>query len=390
MDTVRMGIVGVGNMGSAHAASLAAGNISGMELTAVCDIQPVKRQWAQQHFPEIPCFSDSTALLESGLADAVLIATPHYFHPEIACAAFERGLHVLTEKPAGVYTQQVREMCRAAKAVGRVFGIMFNQRTNPLFQKARALVREGDLGVPKRLLWEVTNWYRSQYYYDSGDWRATWAGEGGGVLLNQAPHNLDIWQWIFGMPRRIRAVCGYGKYHHIEVEDEAHIYAEYDGGATADFITSTGECPGSNRLEICGDRGKLLIEDGLLRFWRLETPEREFCFTVQENCACPAMTYEEYRGAGPETAHNGILQNFADAVRLGTPLLAPGEEGLHELTLSNAAYLSDWTGEWVELPLDEENFKQRLMEKAAGSCHQPTGRVSSPAGKYEERWNVRW
>ena len=241
MDFVKAGIVGLGNMGSAHAANLRDGKIDGMRLCAVCDIAQSKKKWAETNLPGVPFFSDYKELLASGTIDTIIIATPHYLHPVIACEAFKAGLNVLTEKPAGVYTQAVREMNEAAQKSGKIFGIMWNQRTDPLFQRAHQMVQSGQLGQLKRLVWTVTNWYRSQAYYESGGWRATWAGEGGGVLLNQAPHNIDLWQWIFGLPTRIRAFCTEGKYHNIEVEDDATIYAEYENGASAVFVTSTGE-----------------------------------------------------------------------------------------------------------------------------------------------------
>ena len=388
MEQLRMGIIGIGNMGSAHAVSIDAGRVPGMVLGAVCDIRESRRAWAAGQLPGVAVYSNAHELIHSGKCDAVLIATPHYGHPPLAQAAFEAGLHVLSEKPAGVAVSQVQKMNQAAKQSGKVFGIMFNQRTHPLFQKARELVQTGGLGLPKRLQWTVTNWYRTQEYYDSGAWRATWAGEGGGVLLNQAPHNLDLWQWIFGMPRRLRADCPVGKYHRIEVEDEAAIYAEYDNGATAVFLTSTGEYPGTNRLEIAGDRGKLVLEDGRLKLWTLPLPEREFCFSA--GTPLPSPEYTELLPDRPETAHNGILSNFADAVLHGAPLLAPGEEGIHELTLSNAAYLSSWTGDWVSLPMDTARFDQLLGERAERSSLHRGEEGNSADGLYKTRWKVNW
>lgn len=390
METVRIGVIGIGNMGSAHARNLYDGRVQGACLGAVCDIDPVKRAWAATAIPGVPVFPDHTALLDSGTVDALVIATPHYRHPPIAIDAFARGLHVLTEKPAGVYTAQVEEMNAAAAKAGTVFAIMFNQRTNPLFRKAHELVHGGRLGVPKRLTWIVTNWYRTQSYYDSGAWRATWAGEGGGVLLNQAPHNLDIWQWIFGVPQRVRAACPVAKYHHIEVEDEASIYADYASGATAVFLTTTGECPGTNRLEIAGDRGKLVIEEGRLRYWELGISEREFCFTCGESFGLPPMTCEEYAPPEVPDPHLHVLQNYIDAIREGTPLIARGEEGLGSLMISNAAYLSAWTGETVSLPVDAARFKSALDRRVAASAQKEGTRTQAPAGEYSERWNVRW
>ncbi len=393
METVRIGIIGIGNMGSAHATSIFAGRIKGLTLAAVCDIDPDKRQWAAEHLPGMPFFSQYADLIQSGLADAILIATPHYLHPEIAIAGFAQGLHVLTEKPAGVFAGQVYRMNEAARQSGKVFGIMFNQRTNPLYQKAREMVQTGVLGQPKRLLWVITNWYRTQGYYNSGTWRATWAGEGGGVLLNQAPHNLDLWQWIFGMPQRIRAFCGYGRYHDVEVEDDVTIYAEYDSGAVATFITTTGECPGTNRLEISGDRGKLVIEEGVLRFWELSIPERVYCYDLEGTCGEPQITVSEYVPTEPETGHNGILQNFTNAILHGEPLLAPGYEGLNSLEISNAAYLSDWTGQTITLPADPDEFVSLLQQRIQQSRVQPRPKGRSGQvrlGEYSDRWRVKW
>lgn len=245
---LRVGIVGIGNIGRVHAGCILAGKIPGMTLSALCDTDAEKRKLIKDTYPGIPVYAEHEKMFASGDTDCVIIATPHRFHPVIAADAFRAGLHVLTEKPAGVDCGSVRKMIRAAEESGKAFGIDFNQRTDPLFLKAREIVGSGQLGVPKRLVWIITNWYRSQAYYDSGDWRATWDGEGGGVLLNQAPHNLDLWQWIFGMPSKIRAFCHEGRYHDIPVEDDVTLYAEYGNGASAVFITTTGEYPGTNRL----------------------------------------------------------------------------------------------------------------------------------------------
>ena len=282
-------------------------------------------------------------------------------------------------------------MNEAAKKSGKVFGIMFNQRTDPLFAKAREILQTGQLGIPKRLVWIVTNWYRTQAYYDSGKWRATWGGEGGGVLLNQAPHNLDLWQWIFGMPKRIRAFCSVGKYHRIAVEDDATIYAEYDGGATATFITTTGEYPGTNRLEIAGDLGKLVLEEGKLTWWKLSEPERQYCFDVNASSP-PELTKTIFHETPSQFGHAQILQNFTDAVLHGEALIAPGIDGIKELTLSNAAYLSSWTDDWVELPFNEQAFEQHLahLVQSESSAKGEMISDSDPSGQYRERWSVRW
>ena len=392
MTNVKVAIIGLGNMGSAHAANIRDGQVPGMELVAVCDIAETRKEWAKAELPAAALYDDYKEVLANKDIDAVIIATPHYLHPVIACDAFAAGKHVLTEKPAGVFTKAVREMNEAAEKSGKVFGIMWNQRTNPLFQRARQMILDGAIGQPKRLVWIVTNWYRSQAYYESGGWRATWAGEGGGVLLNQAPHNIDLWQWIFGMPNKIRAFCSEGKFHNIEVEDEATIYAEYENGATAVFITTTGDYPGTNRLEITGDRGKMILAGGKLSYWKLSEPEREFCFTA--TAGSPSIQVEKSEFVGEKTidGHLLILRNFTNAILFGEPLIAPGQDGIRELTISNAAYLSSWTNDSVSLPIDEELYCEHLQKKIASSnaIQRKATEEKGVHGTYSERWSVRW
>jgi len=390
MDKLRLGMIGMGNMGSGHLGYYLNGESPRVEITAFADTDPEKLKRAKDRLPSAEAFESADALIESGLADAVLIAVPHYDHPSIAIKAFEHGLHVLTEKPAGVYIRQVRDMNEAAKKSGKAFGIMFNQRTNPIYAKAREIVKSGKLGNTKRLVWIVTNWYRTQAYYDSGSWRATWNGEGGGVLLNQAPHNLDLWQWIFGMPKRVRAFCSVGKYHDIGVEDDVTIYGEYENGASAVFITTTGEAPGTNRLEISGTKGKIVIEDGKLKWWRLKEDERIICAECKNGFVQPECEYEEFTAPAPD-GHPEVLNDFANHILDGTPLLAPGEEGLNSLSISNAAYISSWTDGWAEIPVAEDIFEERL----AALCRDEKQTkkpplVSEPAEELSERWRVRW
>lgn len=393
MEQIRLGILGLGNMGSGHLQNILDGKCPSVTVTAACDIAPEKRERAQALCPKLHLYETAEQLMDSGEIDALLIAVPHYDHPTYAIKAFERGLHVLTEKPAGVYTRQVREMNAAADKAGVKFGIMFNQRTNPLFQKAKEIVQSGQLGAPKRLVWIITNWYRTQAYYNSGTWRASWNGEGGGVLLNQAPHNLDLWQWIFGVPQRIHASCAVGKYHNINVEDDVSIFAEYDNGATATFLTTTGEAPGTNRLEISGDLGKLVIEQGTLKWWRLEQSEREFCFMAEQGFGLPPVEYEEFTAPEPE-GHPIVLEAFAQAILHGTPMVADGREGLNSLMISNAAYLSSWTGEWVDLPADEEAFERHLTalreREAAAPAQKKSPAKAEEVSSLKQRWQVRW
>ena len=368
METVRLGIIGMGNMGTCHIETILAGKTPELTITAVADRRESRREWARKTLgPDIPVFEEGADLIESGLCDAVMVVVPHYQHPELSIHALQRGLHVLCEKPAGVYTKQVREMNAVAQASDRVFAIMFNQRTNPAYQKIHELVQGGSLGKLKRVNWIVTDWYRTQAYYDSGSWRATWKGEGGGVLLNQCPHNLDLLQWICGLPCKVQAFCQEGKWHDIEVEDDVTAYLEFPGGATGVFVTTTGDAPGTNRLEITLEWGKLVYEAEKLTLYRLAENERTFCKTAKGGFDKPACTVEELDVTGDYPQHAGVMNAFAGRILRGTPLVAEGCEGIRGLTLSNAMHLSSWLGRPVELPLDEDLFLAELEKRCAGS-----------------------
>ncbi len=372
MGSLRLGIIGIGNIGSAHCDRIINSETPEITLAAVADRSKARRDWGRANLPQgTLIFSEGTELIESGCCDAVVIATPHYQHPELAIAAFQSGLHVMCEKPAGVYTLAVREMIQEAdKHPHLVFGMMFNQRTNSLYRKMHELISSGEVGTLKRVSWLITDWYRTQFYYDSGAWRATWEGEGGGVLLNQCPHQLDLLQWLCGMPQRVTAFCHEGKWHDIEVEDDVTAYLEYENGATGVFITSTADAPGTNRLEITGTLGKLVCENNELIFDRLDVDERAWCVTSKEGFAKPPVKRVPLEMDGDNPQHAGILNAFASSIIHGTPLIADGREGLSGLTLSNAMHLSGWLHETVSLPLDEERFLQELNKRRATSRHK--------------------
>lgn len=392
MNTIRVAVIGLGNIGTMHADNIFHNKIEGMKLTAVCDVNTMRLEECQTRFAGIHSYSDYMSLLQSGTIDAVVIAVPHRFHAKIAIEALESGIHVLLEKPIDVTVTEAEKLIHTAKRTDKIFAIMLNQRTNLLFQKAYEIVHSGSLGELKRSVWIITNWYRSQHYYDSGSWRATWNGEGGGVLLNQAPHNLDLWQWICGMPETVRAFCNTGKYHNIEVEDEATIYAKYKNGATGVFITTTGEYPGTNRLEISGDKGKIVLENGMLKWWKLNNPEREVCFNSAESAPVIDCEYQEIVSSDEGTGHNGILQNFANAILHGEKLLSPGQDGIYELTISNAAYLSEWTGNSeIRIPFRSEQFDILLEERRAhGDKEKIEKEPVSDESDGLPRWQVRW
>ena len=389
-NMISVGVIGIGNMGSAHVSAVGGGRIDGLRLAAVCDIDLDRLELCRSKHPGVKGYSDWQELIRDPELDAVIIAVPHPMHATMAMAALKAGKHVLVEKPMDVSVTKAKELIDVAKSTDKVFAIMFNQRTNPLFAKAREIVKSGQLGQLQRSVWIITNWYRTQNYYNSGTWRATWAGEGGGVLLNQAPHNLDLWQWICGMPKEITAFCDIAKYHNIEVEDDVTIFARYEGGATGVFITTTGEFPGTNRLEISGTRGKLVIEEGKLKWWKLDQDSQ----TVSQEAGSSysfEQTIEEIVQDQPETAHAGILQNYSDAMRYGTPLLSPGTDGIYELSISNAAYLSSAKGNVpVALPVDGAEF-DKLLEALARDSALKDGKADKMYNtQYHERWQIRW
>jgi len=364
MNEIRIGVIGLGNMGSSHARILLEGKVPGAVLGAVSDVE-------ERRFPEfpVPSFLSSTDLIRSGLVDAVLIATPHFSHTPTGIEALEAGLHVVVEKPISAQKSDCERLIAAHRDPKQVFCAMFNQRTDPRYRKVREMVQQGELGEIRRINWIITDWFRTNAYYGSGGWRATWAGEGGGVLLNQAPHNLDLWQWIFGMPRKVRAFCKFGKYHPIEVEDDVTAYLEYDNGATGVLITTTGEAPGTNRLEITGDRGRLLVEGEKLLFTRNEIPMDEFNRTTREGFGRPPVWNVEIPipAAPPGGQHRLILENFVSAIREGTPLLAPAAEGIHSVELANAMLLSTFEDRTLTLPLDAAAYEAALNEKIRSS-----------------------
>lgn len=372
-DKVKLAIIGIGNMGSFHVRDIAVQ--ANAELAAVCDIDRAKADLFGEQY-NVPAYYDYREMLAKASLDGVVIATPHYDHTPISIDAFERGLHVLTEKPIAVHVKDAWKMVAAYQAAKMKkpdlqFAIMFNQRTYGFWRKIKSLITDGELGRLVRGSWIITDWFRSQSYYDSGGWRATWRGEGGGVLLNQCPHNLDLFQWFTGMPQRVAGYASLGKYHNIEVEDEVTGYFEYESGMVGHFITTTAESPGTNRLELVGENGRLVFEDGKLTFFRNRSSMFTFCATSKsafdkvENWEIP-ISYHHHNEGG----HRFLLDNFADAILHGAPLIASAEEGINSLTLSNAMMLSSFLGKPVDLPFDEEDYADRLEELAKKSRFQ--------------------
>ena len=366
MDPVKIGIIGIGNMGGSHVATI--GELKNCRVTAVCDYRPETFENPALP-PDAQRFTDDEEFFAKADCEAVIVAVPHYEHVSLAWRALETGRHVLIEKPVSVHKKVALELLEAAKKYPDLrLAAMFNQRTIPAHRKIKQLIDSGELGEIRRVNWIITDWFRTQAYYDSGDWRASWRGEGGGVLLNQCPHQLDLMQWLFGMPSRVTARAAFGKYHDIEVEDEVTALLEYPNGATGVFVTTTGEAPGTNRLEIAAERGRLVLEDGKLQFRRNEIPMSEFCRTSSTRFGFPdrweILIPAE---AGSSHQHRDVISAFADSIRKGTPLVAEAVEGIRGLELGNAMLLSALKNRTVELPLDADEFAAELEKLIATS-----------------------
>jgi UDP-N-acetyl-2-amino-2-deoxyglucuronate dehydrogenase len=375
MKNVRLGIIGLGAQGGFYAALLSEGKVKHMNIGAICDIDPAKKVVSAEKYPDVPFYDNYIDMLESGDVDAVITCVPHYLHPEIGIEALKRNIHALVEKPAGVYTLQVRELNEFAATKPNVaFGIMFNQRTNPLYQRVKEIIDNGEIGKIRRTNWIITTWWRPQGYYDQSAWRATWAGEGGGVLVNQAPHQLDLLQWICGMPKKVYSNVKYGYQRKIAVEDEVTVLLDYGNGATGVFVTCTHDVLGTDRFEILGDKGKLVIDDSKrITIKRLHKDEAEMSATMsmqdvmkifmgQDQSEIYSEETLEFTSAWG-TQHVAVLENFASHIVEGTPLLAPGADGIYGVTLANAIHLSSWLGEEVDIPFDEERFLQGLNKR---------------------------
>jgi predicted dehydrogenase len=370
---IKIAVIGVGVMGSMHAEDIY--QLKNTELASICDIDTERADRSAGKYG-VPAYYDHRDMLAKENLDAVIIATPHYDHPPIAMDAFERGVHVMTEKPIAVYAKAAREMITAYKGAKEnfpdlVFAIMFQQRTYGFWKKVKSMIDEGELGQLVRATWIITDWFRTQSYYDNGGWRATWKGEGGGVLLNQCPHNLDLYQWFVGMPQKVAGFASIGKYHNIEVEDEVTAYLEFENGMIGHILTSTAESPGTNRLEIVGEKGKLLFEGDQLTFYR----NRYSMFDQIKNSTSGYEYVENwaievpYRHHG-QMGHRLMTENFANAVLNGEELIAPAEEGINSLILGNAIMLSSFLGHPVEIPMDEGAYAAKLQELIENSRFQ--------------------
>lgn len=382
MKVVRMGIVGMGIMGTEHAQTILAGAVKGMELTAVCDTYSpnLSRVEGPRKFDSV------SAMIRSGLIDAVVIATPHYGHTVVGIEALKAGLHVLVEKPISVHKADAERLLAAHRNPRQVFAAMFNLRTAPRYRRVHQFIEEGTLGKLVRVTWMATQWFRTNHYYASGGWRGTWKGEGGGVLLNQCPHQLDLLQWFCGMPQRLMAFCKMGAHHPIEVEDEVTAYLEYSNGATGMFVATTGEWPGTDRLILAGDKAQIEVTgDGRTILRRNRTPTSELCRTSREAMPKPEPEVTEYSRDQGGGEHIIILANFAQAILEGAPLIAPARQGLNSLEIANAMIYSSLTGKPVDFPLSgaayARKLKQLIRASVRGNPKSPEKRVRRDRAK---------
>lgn len=370
MKQVRLGIVGLGNIGKFHTGYLQEKKIPRCELVAVSDafapsLEPFKNQ------PNLKTFEKSEDMIRSGEIDAILIATPHYLHTTIGIDALKNGLHVMVEKPISAHKADAERLIAVAKErPQQVFAAMFQMRVEPRYLKIRKLLESGELGKFTRLSWVITDWYRTEAYYASGGWRATWKGEGGGVLLNQCLHNLDVLQWLCGMPARVRSFCQIGRYHDIEVEDDVTCYLEWANGASGVFVSSTGEAPGTNRLEITGTRGKLTLEDGRMSLIRNDADMVEFSKTAKGGFTKPDIWNVQIPFENAPNPHGILVQNFVDAILDGAPLIAPGDEGMGSVELANVLLYSSLIDQTIDLPMDGAAWERKLNDLIANSKHE--------------------
>ncbi|MGW7975822.1 gfo/Idh/MocA family oxidoreductase [Staphylococcus xylosus] len=375
MTNIRLGIIGLGAQGNTYANFINENKVKNVVIGAICDIDPDKKALASEKYPNTPFYKDYIDLLESGDVDAIVTTVPHYLHTDIGKAALNRNIHALLEKPADIYAEKVKEISDlAASKPELTFGIFFNQRTNPLYQKVKALIDDGEIGQIRRTNWIITTWWRPQAYYDQSSWRATWNGEGGGVLVNQAPHQIDLMQWLCGLPEKVYANVKYGSQRDLNVDDDVTTVLDYGNGATGVFITCTHDVIGTDRLEITGDKGKILVEDSKkITIKRLKQSENEMNQTMTW-----ADVAEIFKGDGMGDIyeidtfefdsvwgkqHINVLENFAANIIDETPLIAPGSDGVNGVNFVNAIYLSSWLGKEVTLPVDPTEFKKALQHK---------------------------
>lgn len=365
MEKVRMAIIGVGAMGKKYAMYIFQNQIRNMELTALVCRNEAARDWAEAQFGDtVKIFESSQELYNhTEYYDGVLIVTPHKEHPRLAKEAFSKGIHVFVDKPAGVYTKEVRELNEIANKVGKAYAIMFHKRSLPIYKYIKELIEVGGLGKINRVTWTTTNLFRSVKYHQSSPWRSSWKGEGGGLLMNQAQHPLDLWQWFFGMPKTMLGLIDFGKYNDFAVDDNGTLIMEYEDGMRGIFISSTGEGVGEERIEIVGNGGRLVLENEIIKYWKYEISMEEIAELGEETGVKVPYVYEERKFDYSGNPYIEMLGNFSDHILYKHPLIAKGDDGIHALELANAAYLSAWEDEKISFPIQDDVYFEVLKIK---------------------------
>jgi len=369
--SIRIGVVGLGNIAQQHIKNVLEGHVRHAKLTAICS----RSESDYTRSLGVAHFTDYRELIASRLCDAVVVATPTYSHLDVGAAVLDAGLHLMMEKPMGLSIAEGEELVARANRSGAVAALMLNQRADPLFLRMREIVVSGDLGDLIRINWTMTNWFRPEVYFQVSDWRATWRGEGGGVLVNQCIHNLDILQWICGMPSSLRAFCRFGRFHDVEVEDDVTAYLEYDNGATGIFVGSTGEAPGNNRFEIIGDSGSLVFDGKTLTVSRNEVSTAQFNRETREMFGMPGSSSEPLSIDRAVNQHAILLSNFVESIRNDESLIAPLDDGLSSLAIANGMLMSTWTDSKVDFPIDAVEYSRLLQQKIESSVLRTKAQV---------------
>ena len=358
---IKYGIIGINGMGANHANLLLNNKVINASLAAICD----NNETFSKNFPEIPFYNKTSDFFDKKIIDVAIISTPHRSHISLGKQALENNIDVIIEKPLAVTTRQCREFINCSKKFDAKFGIMLNQRTNPAFIKLKDMIIKGELGKIHRYQWTITNWFRTDYYYNISDWRTTWKGEGGGVLMNQSIHQLDLCQWLFGMPDSVYTDMRLARFHNIEVEDDVTSIMKYKDGSKGIFTTTTGEAPGVNRLEIASDFGLVIFENNRVTWKKINNSTTDFIKNSKTLFDMPdveTIKFEFPIEEDQHIEHNRILQNFTNFLLGKEELHVPGDQGLNSVELINAMILSGLEEKEIKFPLDEKKYENKLNE----------------------------
>lgn len=368
---IRVAVIGIGRMGSIHARNLKIGNIKGAVLAAVCDILDLPIEKFKRKYKNVPSYKDYKEMIEKESIDAVIVATQHYFHGNIVKYCMEKGKHVLCEKPLSVTAEEAISVIEESKRYPNLIkAIMWNQRTNPIHKRARDLIKSGAIGNIIRINYIVTDWYRSQAYYNQGGWRACLWGEGGGTLINQCVHQLDLLQWIVGLPINVEAkMFTIGR--NITVENDVIALFGYKDDVYCQFSASTHELRGTNRLEISCDKGRIVIENRKMKVYTYQKPESEVNRSTKSGYGFVKRKTNRYnynlkfafrlvRDFGEQAS---IIRNFINTIRKKETLISPLEDGLSAVEMVNAVYLSAWEEKTYAIPIDSKYYSKVLEKK---------------------------